>query len=216
MRRSASARGASPNRKLTQQRREKLQPDNLAHRAIPTRQAAVEHHQRLKQDNASILEMGRFYLSMIERNVWPSQTAMALELGVSIFQISRRITAARLPESLIALFSTRMALSFSQVAALQKLIKEFGEAEVVKRSNSIASGASATEILSILATGKGSSSNRIRITRVKGQRYLRLDIPHVEEIAPYLEKVEEMLNLLLSAGRGSTWGDRSELGKRAL
>ncbi|MGF6997351.1 hypothetical protein [Paraburkholderia sp. GAS32] len=192
-----------------------MEINNLPHRDVLTRHTAAAYHRRLKQDHAPILEMGRFYLSMVERNVWPSQTAMALELGVSIFQISRRISAARLPESVLALFATKTALSFSHVATLQKLLKEFGEAEIVNRSNSVSSGASTSEILSILATEKGSSPNGVRISRVKGQRYLRLDIPNVAEIAPYLEKIEQMLNLLLSAGGASTWGHRSKLDRSA-
>ncbi|SIT34861.1 hypothetical protein BN2475_10017 [Paraburkholderia ribeironis] len=191
-----------------------MQSQNLSQTQIPNRRTAIAYHRRLKEENAPILKMGRFYLSMVERNLWPSQTAMAFELGVSIFQISRTIAAARLPESVVGLFASK-SLSFADVATLRKLVKEVGEAEVVERSKSVSPDAPTREIFSILTSGKASLRNGVRISRVRGQNYLRLDVPNIEEIAPHIQKLEQMLNLLLLAGGTSDWADRSMPGEKS-
>jgi hypothetical protein len=182
--------------------------EKFSPREIPNRQTAIVCHQSLQHDKASIVSIGTFYLSMINRDLWQSQTAMARDMGVSIFQLSRSIGAARLPESVTGLFAGKK-LSFRDVANLRRIVDEYGEAEVLKRCKGVPSDASTTEIFSLLTADRKATG--VKISVVKGQKYLRVDVPNFSEIELRIKELEQMLNLLLAAGGSGRWGDRAEL-----
>lgn len=153
-------------------------------------------HRRLLDDKASIVTMGRFYMSLIDRGLWPNQRAMAKDFRVSMTHVSRSIGAARLPESITRLFVGKK-LSQRDVARLKTLVAEHGEAAILKLFKPLPPDASASEILASLI-GESKSSG-VKVSVVKGQKYLRIDVPDLAAVLPRIPELEEVLNLLLAA-----------------
>ncbi|BFG79761.1 hypothetical protein PTKU46_77950 [Paraburkholderia terrae] len=168
------------------------------------REAAVAVHTRLREERASIIAMGRFYLSLLDKGLWPSQRAIAADLGISLPQISRMVATVRLPEAVLSLFDNR-PVSFREVETLRMLAQQLGEEELTRRARSLTHGASLEDIFSFLTTGKPKARRGVRLSLVHGQRYLRLDVPNFEQVAPRIVQLEQILNALLATGDSRHW-----------
>ena len=153
---------------------------------MDSREAAVAVHTRLREERASIIAMGRFYLSLLEKGLWPSQRAIAADLGIALPQISRMV-------------------SFREVETLRMLAQQLGEEELTRRARSLTHGASLEDIFSFLTTGKPKARRGVRLSLVHGQRYLRLDVPNFEQVAPRIVQLEQILNALLATGDSRHW-----------
>jgi hypothetical protein len=168
------------------------------------RDAAVANHKQLRTTKASIIAMGKFYLSLLEQGVWPSQRAMATELDISFPQVSRMVAAARLPEAVLNIFKNR-AVSFRSIDTLQTLTRQLGEAEIVRRARCVTHDCSLEDVFSVLTTGKPVMRRGVRVSIVPGKKYLRLDVPNFERIAPRIVELEQILNALLATANGKHW-----------
>jgi hypothetical protein len=176
-----------------------VQDKNFPFDEIPDRQTALALHKRLRETKAPLIDMGRFYLFMVEQGRWATQKTMASDLGVSTAQVSRLVAAARLPEELLELFANK-ALVFSDIATLHMLVRQFGKTEIANRAKGVPLECSLEDIFSILTTGKKPPRKGVRISIVRGQKYLRVDVPKFAQIAPQIRELEQIFNILLSTG----------------
>jgi hypothetical protein len=121
---------------------------------------------------------------------------------------------ARLPDAVLSLFANK-TLSFRSVDAIQILIRQLGEDEIARRARRVPQGSSVQDIVSTLTTGSlVGRENSVRLQIVPGKKYLRLDVPNFDEIAPQIAKLEAVLNLLLVTDSSKPW--MSELPALAL
>jgi len=170
-----------------------MQGKNFSLAEIPNRQTAIAFHKLLRETNAPLVTMGRFYMSIVQKGLWANQKAMASELGVSTAQVSRMLSAARLPEEVLAVFADK-PLGFRDVATLHTLVQQLGKTEIARRAKDISFGCSVDDIFSVLTTGKKASIKGVRVSIVRGQKHLRLDVPNFEQIAPRIKELELILN----------------------
>jgi hypothetical protein len=160
------------------------------------RETAALVHKRLRASKASILDMGEFYLSLLNQGLWASQREISTSLDISLSQLSRMVTAARLPGALIILFRDR-PLTFRNVDTLQTLTRQLGEAEIGRRAGCVTDECSVDETFSILTTGKEVAREGVKLRLVPGQKYLRVDAPDFDQIAPSIPELEAVLNAML-------------------
>lgn len=188
----------------------------LQETSINDREAAAQLHERLREQGAPLVVMGKFYLSVLMRGVWPSQRAIASDLDVSLSQMSRMVATAKLPEAVLRLFSSR-PLSFREADTLRRLSAQLGETEMVRRSQSVSDDCSLEDVFSVLTMGQPKERKGVRLSLVHGQKYLRLDVPNFDQVAPRIAQLEQLLNLLLAMRKGKDWtGAMPRPGKRGV
>ena len=173
---------------------------------ICSRQTAIARHNELRATKASLLEQGKFYVSLLEQGVWPSQRAIATALGVSLSQVSRMVAAARLPIAILTLFANR-PLSFRNVVTLQTLTERLGDVEVTRRASCVTNDCSVEEIVSVLTTGREVLPGGVKVRMVPGQKYFRLDVPNFEKMIPRIAELEAIVDAVLA-----TYNSRHLLG----
>lgn len=171
---------------------------------IADREAAAKLHEKLREQGAPLLVMGNFYLSLLLRGVWPSQRAIASDLGVSLSQMSRMVATAKLPEGVLRLFIGR-PLSFREADTLRRLSAQLGETEIVRRSQYVSDDCSLEDVFAVLTIGHPKERKGVRLSLVHGQKYLRLDVPNFEQVARRVAQLEQILNLLLATSNGKDW-----------
>ncbi|MGF6652779.1 hypothetical protein OKW34_003368 [Paraburkholderia youngii] len=168
-------------------------------REISNQGTAIATHKRLKAANESLVVIGRFYLALIEQGLWPTQKALASELGVSGAHMSRMLAAARLPEEVLRAFGDRHAFSFADIATLQFLVKENGEQVIKQRARAVPQNTRPEDVLGILTTGKRSAPRGIRIRLGRDRKHLRVESPNIERLIPRIEELEQFFNVLLAS-----------------
>ncbi|CAN7783550.1 ParB/RepB/Spo0J family partition protein [Cupriavidus necator] len=82
----------------------------------------MEHENR-ERKNPSAWEQGRSYQMALDVGLWPSQNAMASDVGVSQAHVSRSIAAFALPSSLVEAFDSPNDIQFPWVKDLTGLSK---------------------------------------------------------------------------------------------
>ncbi|MFB9127765.1 hypothetical protein E2553_40125 [Paraburkholderia dipogonis] len=188
----------------------------LQETCIDDREAATNIHKKLREQGAPLLVMGKFYLSVLVRGVWPSQRAIASDLDVSLSQMSRMVATARLPEAVLRLFIGQ-PLSFREADTLRRLSAQLGETEIVRRTQYVSEDCSLEDVFAILTIGHPKERKGVRLSLVHGQKYLRLDVPNFEQVATRVAHLEQILNLLLTTSDGKDWMPAMPLtGKRGV
>ncbi|MEM5439446.1 hypothetical protein [Paraburkholderia diazotrophica] len=167
------------------------------------REAAIEIHKRLRATKASIIALGKFYVSVLDQGLWPSQRAIATELDISLSQVSRMVAAARLPKAVLNIFGDR-TVSFRNIDILQTLTRQLGESEIVRRARCVTHDCSLEDVFSVLTTGKPVIRKGVRVSIIPGKKYLRLDVPNFERVAPRIVELEQILNAFLPLPTAST------------
>jgi len=162
------------------------------------RRTATALHNRLRAEKSPMLQLGRFYNAMLNRGVWDSQKAMAEDLGVSPATLSKTIASARLPVEVLRVFGSR-PIGFRNLSSLNLLVKQVGEAEIIRRALSIPPGTLTDEIFAVLTTGKKPSRMRVRVSISANAEYLRVDVPNMALVAPRVKELEELLNAMLGS-----------------
>ncbi|TDN59104.1 hypothetical protein [Paraburkholderia sp. BL10I2N1] len=165
------------------------------------RKEAQHRHSDMREERASTVAIGRFYACLMQAKVWASQAALSVGLGVSKAHVSRHLKAARLPDEVIKTFGDDRRISFRTIDLLEQLSKEIGEDRL--RQHAIQLGMrkdlSPRDILVALATGSASElpSQVVRLSVHRGERYIRLDSPHIRRLSKDLPNLEAKLNLAL-------------------
>ena len=170
-----------------------MQSKEFSPAEIPNHQTAIALHKRLRETNAPLVTMGRFYMSMVQRGLWENQKTMASDLSVSAAQVSKMLAAARLPEEVLKLFGDR-ALGFRDVSTLHTLVQQFGKTEITNRAKDVPFGCSVEDIFAVLTTGRKTPLAGVRVSIVRGQKHLRLDVPNFEQVAPRIKELEQIIN----------------------
>ncbi|MBT2792890.1 hypothetical protein [Paraburkholderia strydomiana] len=73
------------------------------------------------------------------------------------------------------------------------------------------------DVFAVLTIGHPKEREGVRLSLVHGQKYLRLDVPNFEQVAPRIAQLEQILNVLLAASNGKDWtGAMPRTGKRRI
>lgn len=61
------------------------------------------------------------------------------------------------------------------------------------------------DLFAVLTIGHPKERKGVRSSLVHGQKYLRLDVPNFEQVAPRVAQLEQILNFLLATSNGKDW-----------
>lgn len=82
----------------------------------------MEHENRERR-NPSAWEQGRSYQLALDAGLWPSQNAMATDIGISQGHVSRSISAFALPDAIVSAFKSPNDIQFPWIKDLADLSK---------------------------------------------------------------------------------------------
>jgi hypothetical protein len=168
-------------------------------REVPNQKTAVAVHKQLLVSKPPVVVMAKFFSVMIARGLWRNQRELAKGLSVSAAQVSRLLAISRLPESVLGLFVDKH-LSAAEVETIRELIKEVGEKVISERAKSLPHGTTVTDALAVLTTGQPSQRRPVRISVVRGKKYLRIDTADFASIAPRVSEIEQIVNAVIASG----------------
>ncbi|MBW5285202.1 hypothetical protein ACS0ZG_34180 [Burkholderia gladioli] len=160
---------------------------------VPDKGAAISAHGRLRVGGASILHLGRFYMAMLERALWPTQAAMASDLQVSASNVSRSIAAARLPRELVDAAGGEARMTFAVADTFDFLASRLGAAVAAERAQELPSGLSVKEIEHALLTGVPPRPNQIRVSISANRKHL---IVESDELSSVLKKTPDIVHVI--------------------
>jgi hypothetical protein len=167
-------------------------------REVPNQKTAMAIHKQLLVSKPPVIVMAKFYSTMIARGLWQSQKELAKGLSVSAAQVSRMLAISRLPESVLRLFVDKH-LSAAEEETIRALIRELGENVISERAKSVPQGTTVTDALAVLTTGKPAQRKPVRISVVRGKKYLRIDSTDFASIAPRASEIEQIVNAVMAA-----------------
>ncbi|WP_321883986.1 hypothetical protein [Burkholderia cepacia] len=160
---------------------------------VPDQGTAISIHRRLRADGTSILRRGQFYMAMLERGLWSSQAAMAADLKVSASNVSRSMTAARLPKALVDAAGGDGRITFSVADSLDFLSTHLGSAIVAERVRELPLGLSIKEIEHALLTGAPPRAGEVTVSISANRTHL---IVESDELSSVLRRAPDIAHLI--------------------
>lgn len=167
--------------------------DDFCAYSVPDREAAISIHRRLRADGTSILRRGQFYMAMLEQGLWSSQAAMAADLKVSTSNVSRSMTAARLPRAIVDAVGGDGRITFSVANSLDFISKHLGSAIVDERVRQMPVGLSIKEIEHALLTGAPPRAGEVTVSISANRTHL---VVESDELSSVLRKVPDIAHLI--------------------
>lgn len=169
--------------------------------SFQSRELALGQHAVLRLEKATAIAYGRFYLGLLEKEVWGSQAELAAGLSVSKGHVSKAIKAARLPGPVVQAFGAESRVSFRVVEALEELIKVGGIERLSKHAAHIGRRPDVTvsQLLQALAVGERPDYGRMafRLSAARNGRYIRIDSPEIAALISRLPEIETALDLAI-------------------
>ncbi|AMU04624.1 hypothetical protein A2T82_35595 (plasmid) [Burkholderia cenocepacia] len=132
-------------------------------------------------------------MAMLERGLWPSQAAMAADLKVSASNISRSITAARLPKALVDAAGGDARITFSVADSLDFLSTQLGSAIVAERVQELPGGLSIKEIEHAILTGAPPHPDEVTVSISTNRTHL---IVESDKLSSVLRKAPGIVHLI--------------------
>lgn len=170
---------------------------------ISVRDAAHACHQQMKEANSSPAAFGAFYRSLLWQKLWPSQAALADDLGVSRSTVARAVAITRFPQAITEAFGGADRISFRTASAIATVIRSYSVESVVKNAQRLAGEASLSteEILTAIATGRDPVREGpvVTLTLDRRARSQRLESPHIDKLVSKLPEVEALLQVIIKA-----------------
>ena len=77
-----------------------------------------------------MVEVGRFYLAMLEQGVWTSRRAISADLGISRGMIDRRVALAMVPDEVANAFGGSEFMSSRTVKAVEAIESSIGTEQI--------------------------------------------------------------------------------------
>jgi hypothetical protein len=158
------------------------------------RQLAIATHARLVNSGASPLDLGGLYDRCLKQQIWPTQRALAEDLGISTTRVSRCKAATGLPGELLR--ALRDAdVSYKSLIRIMYIVKHTGAAVARNRARQIPQKSTLKDIESILlgAEAPPGTAFGFKITLGPQNKYLRVHTPHMKKIIPKITELEKLL-----------------------
>ncbi|MGK8198474.1 hypothetical protein [Burkholderia cepacia] len=168
-------------------------------REVPNKRTAIAIHRQMRGQGASIVQLGDFYGAMIERSLWASQASMALDLEVSPSNVSRSITAARLPRSLVDAVGGDKQLTFSLADRFDFFVTQLGASVVSDRASKLPCGLSIPEIEHALLTGTRPRPDEVTVSLSANRNHLIVESPRLTHILREAPNLAQLINSILRA-----------------
>lgn len=169
---------------------------------ISDRQNAIHVHATLPDSSCTPAELGRFYIDILKRRLWASQTELAKSLGVSTSILSRSMAIARLPNEIISLAGGPEKITFRLGRRINDLIEELGIEAVVRNAANVRPNRSRSthDLLAALENGgvPPLPGQPISVSLDKSNGFIRIESPYISDIAAHLTLIEDLLNGLLN------------------
>jgi hypothetical protein len=169
--------------------------------SLQSRELALGEHAALRSEKATAIAYGRFYLGLLEKDVWGSQSELAAGLSVSKGHVSKAIKAARLPGPVVQAFGAESRVSFRVVEALDELIKVVGIEKLREHAAQIGRrpDVPVPQLLQALAVGERPDYDRMpfRLSVARNGRYIRIDSPEIAALISRLPEVQTALDLAI-------------------
>ena len=132
-------------------------------------------------------------MAMLERALWPTQAAMAADLKVSASNVSRSMTAARLPRGLIDAAGGEAKITFSVAETFDFLATRLGTAIVAERVHELPLGLSIKEIEHALLTGAPPRADEVRVSMSANRTHL---IVESDKLSSVLRKAPDIVHFI--------------------
>ncbi|WGS46892.1 hypothetical protein LFL97_32385 [Burkholderia sp. JSH-S8] len=161
------------------------------------KRTAVALHRQLRTNGASVLRMGEFYVAMLERSLWPNQASMAADLAVSASNVSRSITAAHLPVSLIDAAGGESQITFFLAERFDFLVTQLGVAVTSERASQLPRGLSISEIEHALLTGAPPSADEVTVSVSANRNHLIVKSARLQSILREVPNIAQLINAIL-------------------
>jgi len=170
---------------------------SFSSREVPNKRTAISVHRRMRSEGASIVRLGQLYIAMIERGLWPSQASMALDFAVSPSNVSRSITAARLPRSVVDAVGGDGKLTFSLAERLDFFVTQLGSSVVSERASQLPGGLSIPEIEHALLTGAPPRPDEVTVSLSVDRNHLIVESSRLPSILREAPNIAQIINSLL-------------------
>lgn len=176
---------------------------NFSTREIPDKKTAIAVHARLRASSAAPVQLGRFYVAILERRLWPTQQELAQACGVSSATVSRSIAIAAFPAEVLGAFDNGERLTYRTANTVQALIAALGNEVVRANARRVRRGDSQSidDIITTIAAGKTppSANSRLKLTVARDRRYIRIDSSQIDRLIPRLKQIEDLLMVFVLA-----------------
>ncbi|MBM5584919.1 hypothetical protein [Burkholderia pseudomallei] len=172
---------------------------SFSSREVPNKRTAISLHKQMRAEGASIVQLGELYISMIDRRLWSSQAAMAADFGLSPSNVSRSITAARLPRAVVNAVGGDVKLTFSLAERLDFFVTQLGASVVSDRASKIPDGLSIPEIEHALLTGAPPRPDEVTVSLSADRHHLIVESPRLPTILREAPNIVQLINSMLRA-----------------
>lgn len=171
--------------------------ENLPAYEVTNKRMAMTLHRQMRANGASIVRMGEFYAAMLRRGLWPNQAAMAAGLAVSTSNVSRCMTAARLPADLVDAAGGDTQITFSLAERFDFLVAQLGIHTVSERARRLPRGLSIPKIEHALLTGAPPLANEVTISVSENRTHLIIESARLQSILHDVPNIAQLFNAML-------------------
>ncbi|MFM0700723.1 hypothetical protein [Paraburkholderia sediminicola] len=159
---------------------------------------------KLRQSNASPIDLGRFFDRLLADGVWATQGTLAEGIGESPIKVSRCLKLIRVPHQIARVFGAR-GVSRRTATFLTKITAHIGEQKLLENASRVGvrNDLTVREILSALQTGNVSGEREadrknVRLIGMPNEEYLRLYLPNTTKLSKHeIGRLEAKLELAM-------------------
>lgn len=90
-------------------------------------------HDQMHASRCSKFEIGVFYRDLLATGIWPTQKELSLDLDVSMSNMSRLLSLARISTDIVEALGGTRAINFRTGKLMLDAIERLGEKEIVQR-----------------------------------------------------------------------------------
>ncbi|MEM5331417.1 hypothetical protein VSR34_33305 [Paraburkholderia sp. JHI2823] len=193
--------------------------ESITSKSIPNKATAKAVHAGLIAGRASPYEFGVFYRTMLTQGLWRSQTSIAKDLGLSRAHVTKTLSIARIPPTVVALLGGPARISFRVGPLILSAIDTVGEDGVAARARTAKDlgYVSIEDVLEYVLTNRlpeprEKSAVRIRLTR--DRKALRIETPIAIRLLRDVGKLEDYMALAFAMFEASMQAEAKEMLRR--
>jgi hypothetical protein len=165
--------------------------------APQSKRAAMSVHTQLRANEATPYERGLFYRTLLVQRLWPSQSTLSRAMGISMSNLSRMVSLARIPNEVVIALGGPKALTFRVGEIVLVAIDGAGEDKVVERAREAEKIGyrDMDDLLEYIVTDRvpQQTFSRVRVRLARDRKSLRVDLPRIEQLLPHLAALEDWL-----------------------
>ncbi|MFX1684436.1 hypothetical protein PWR05_07400 [Paraburkholderia sp. A2RI-6] len=146
---------------------------------------------------AGPVDLGNFYSYDLATGLWPSRSAMASALSVSVSHISKCISISRLPKPVVEAFGGSDYVSFGLGKKLLDITRKLGTDEICKRAAKAKALklVHASDVLRLLDSGvpPAPKNPRLWVSVERGAKSLRIQGSDAEKLISHIDALEDAI-----------------------